>query len=50
MDVLDQGTNAMVRFVAPVTMLATGGCGQVRRDPLLCSSSLQSAHLSLLNV
>ena len=29
MDVLDQRGNAMVRFVAPVTMLATGGCGQV---------------------
>jgi L-aspartate oxidase len=29
MDVLDQGAGAMARFVAPVTMLATGGCGQV---------------------
>ena len=28
-DVLDQRSNKMGRFVAPVTMLATGGGGQV---------------------
>lgn len=28
-DVLDQETNTMIRFVAPVTLLATGGGGQV---------------------
>lgn len=28
-DVLDQQTMQMVRFVAPVTLLATGGAGQV---------------------
>lgn len=28
-DVLDQATNTMMRFVAPVTLLATGGAGQV---------------------
>jgi L-aspartate oxidase len=28
-DVLDQQAQAMIRFVAPVTMLATGGAGQV---------------------
>ena len=29
MDVLDTGDTAMTRFLAPVTMLATGGAGQV---------------------
>lgn len=28
-DVLDQAALTMCRFVAPVTMLATGGAGQV---------------------
>ena len=28
-DVLDQATNSMMRFVSPVTLLATGGAGQV---------------------
>lgn len=28
-DVLDQAKHVMSRFVAPVTMLATGGAGQV---------------------
>ena len=28
-DVLNQKLNVMERFIAPVTMLATGGCGQV---------------------
>lgn len=28
-DVLDQNATRMMRFVAPVTMLATGGAGQV---------------------
>lgn len=28
-DVLDTGTMAMARFLAPVTLLATGGAGQV---------------------
>lgn len=28
-DVLDQAADSMLRFVAPVTMLATGGGGQV---------------------
>lgn len=31
MDVLDQRAGAMARFMAPVTMLATGGCGQVNK-------------------
>ncbi len=39
-DVLDQRANAMIRCIAPVTMLATGGGGQVRSTcialPLLC--------------
>lgn len=43
MDVLDQGAGTMARFVAPVTMLATGGCGQVgaptNQLPLPTSSS-----------
>ncbi len=30
LDALDQAQNVMHRFVAPVTMLATGGAGQVR--------------------
>lgn len=30
-DVLDQKAGNMARFVAPVTMLATGGAGQVRK-------------------
>lgn len=29
-DVLDQQANSMSRFLAPVTMLATGGAGQAR--------------------
>ena len=28
-DALDTAANAMTRFVAPVTLLATGGAGQV---------------------
>jgi hypothetical protein len=40
MDVLDQGAGTMARFVAPVTMLATGGCGQVGviKQPMLRTS------------
>lgn len=29
MDALNTAANAMARFVAPVTLLATGGAGQV---------------------
>ncbi|KAK9814166.1 hypothetical protein WJX72_001545 [[Myrmecia] bisecta] len=39
-DVLDQQNYAMTRFVAPVTMLATGGAGQVypnTTNPSVCS-------------
>jgi FAD binding domain len=38
MDVLDQGAGTMARFVAPVTMLATGGCGQVGGPLTSCRS------------
>jgi L-aspartate oxidase len=31
-DVLDQHALTMTRFIAPVTMLASGGAGQVRRE------------------
>lgn len=41
MDVLDQHAYAMSRIVAPVTMLATGGCGQV----LVLSCSLLAGAL-----
>lgn len=36
-DVLDRARGAMTRFVAPVTMLATGGAGQVWHPA--CSAS-----------
>lgn len=47
MDVLDQRATLMARFVAPVTMLATGGCGQVSfRDFCRTSAKLLSWQLT----
>ena len=40
-DALNEGGASLTRFVAPVTMLATGGAGQVT-FPLLCSAARAS--------
>ncbi len=43
-DVLDRARGVMTRFVAPVTLLATGGAGQVRNSlHLLTLSSCASS-------
>ena len=47
-DVLDQRNNAMTRFVAPVTMLATGGAGQARSAPASHRKQQQMAYNSAL--
>lgn len=38
-DALNEGAMQMTRFVAPVTMLATGGAGQVEASAFLISLS-----------
>ena len=54
-DVLDKKSNQMTRFVAPVTLLATGGAGQVGivRDALhlvmhVCAAGQQLRTFPLL--
>lgn len=42
-DALDQHTHSMIRFVAPVTMLATGGAGQVDALQATISKTVFSA-------
>ena len=38
-DVLDQQAMRMIRFMAPVTMLATGGAGQVGSHAALVTAA-----------
>ena len=46
-DVLDQRANTMIRCIAPVTMLATGGGGQVRGFVSKLSCSVLYTHIRL---